>query len=259
MSGKPTQLKWVDFKTLVTSRALSLQWRRVKGVYQLVAFDGPFRTECVIRFDSPPNADQLDFETNFKNVATKPVIPADNDGSALQRPKYSPPGWTYQLRSMEFETSTLGSLRSKKVNPGTKVETEWGDITLKFFNEAGAELTDQTVMNTECVWTQVDFEPPFDIEIVGGAVRLLQELVTDVYLSIIGAPDLPASYGGTKYFVADVNLNYIPAQGAINADGRTSKKLTYDPVYHTNKMRALFRHVSGVKHKIQINYEFYRS
>lgn len=267
MSSNPTQLKWVDFKAMLAARGLSLQWRQVKKVYQLVAFDGAFRTESVIRIDSPANADQLDFETNYKNTPAKPVMPADFDGSALQRPKYAPPGWSYHMRSLEFESAKRGSLRCKKLNPTTKANTEWGDVTLKFFSTAGAELvqgaseTDsdfQIRLDVGCAFTQVDFEPLHDIEIVGGGVRVIDILVMDVYLSVIGAPDLPETYGGSKFFISGVNLNFLPENGQIAADGRTSKKLTYDPTYHTNKLRALFEHPAGFKTRFQVTYELYR-
>lgn len=251
---------YADLKAFAVARQLSVQYVDLTAAkaYWLAVADGQLMLECTLDKVNQA-ADVADFEANLKPGGNKKIVPSDTDGSVLQRPKYAPPGWTYQLRSLEFETSLLGSARSKKVAPGTKVETDWGDVTLKFFNAAGTELTDQTTIDTDAVWTQVDFEPTYDIEIVGGAVRLLTELTTDVYMTLIGVPDIPTAYGGTKYFVSDINLNYIPAQGVINADGRTSKKLTYDATYHTNKMRALFRHAAGVKHRIQINYEFYRS
>ena len=73
MSSGTTQLKWIDFKAMVTARSLALQSRQVKQVYQLVALDGAFRTECVIRIEDPPSPEQIDFETNFKDTANKKV------------------------------------------------------------------------------------------------------------------------------------------------------------------------------------------
>ena len=74
-----------------------------------------------------------------------------------------------------------GSLRCKKRNPITKASTDWGDVTLKFFKADGTELiqdtgageTDgafQARLDADCVFTQVDFEPPHDMEVIGGAI-----------------------------------------------------------------------------------------
>lgn len=62
-------LEWGNFKEVVDSRSLSVQYLFVNDIYYLFAFDGPFSVNCFI-----PLIDSVaieDFETNYKPVGNK--------------------------------------------------------------------------------------------------------------------------------------------------------------------------------------------
>lgn len=60
------ELSWADFKTFVTTRALSIQWVVAGPNYFMKAFDNIFSFECLLPTDNTLSADTVDFETNFK-------------------------------------------------------------------------------------------------------------------------------------------------------------------------------------------------
>lgn len=202
--------------------------------------------------------DPADGWSRFAGEAQRLAL--DSDGGILSRPKFATAGWSYTMRSIEFKTSKAGSLRNQKVNPVSKVASCWNDATLNFFNEAGEVLAadENGDLPVGCVWTQLDFEPPHDIEVVGGSVLMLDDLTDDVRLSIIGAPDIPEVYGGQKHFISDLNLNYIRGRGAIKADGRTSKRMKFDAALHTSRMRVLINHAPELQTAVQILFEIFR-
>lgn len=68
------ELSWTNFKTFVTTRALSIQWVVAGDNYYMKAFDNIFQFECLLPVDSSLSADTLDFETNFKALGNvKPL------------------------------------------------------------------------------------------------------------------------------------------------------------------------------------------
>lgn len=241
MSSGTTQLKWVDFKALVIARTLALQWRQVKQVYQLVAFDGAFRTECVIRIDDPAGVDQLDFETNFKNAPVKPVQQRDTDGAPLARQKVTLSGRSYNERSITFTTATVGSAESKKLSGA-----DWGDVTLKFYRANGTEITTgQGDVTAECVLTRLDWEPLYTYDLLAGALTVDSVPIgygSTAKLWVTAVPDLPAIYGGSVNFI---DGRVLRLNQTIIADGRSAKELPYSAVYHTNKIRAVIKHAVG--------------
>jgi len=79
------------------------------------------------------------------------------------------------------------------------------------------------------------------------------------YLWAIVAPDVPESYGGSKTFMGGgMNLKMIQPKEIGYTDGKSSKIIKYDPIYHSGKIRLIVKHSAGEKLGIQMIYEFYR-
>ena len=187
-------------------------------------------------------------------IAADNSIQKDTDGATLARAKITQTGWGYQLHSVEVETSTLNSIYSKKADGNN-----FGYSTLKFYDENNLELTTQESIDSSCVKTVMDWEPDHSYEIIGGVLKQIQTPLSDIRIWIVGVPDVPANYGGSKEFVTGgLNLRYLNDQDGVNADGRAPKKL--DPsVAHTNKMRLIVRHNAGVKHKMMMLFEIFKA
>jgi len=62
---------WTEFKLLVTTFSLSIQFVENENDYFLVARKNDILFENVVKKTTPKNADQIDFETNFKSDGNK--------------------------------------------------------------------------------------------------------------------------------------------------------------------------------------------
>jgi hypothetical protein len=187
--------------------------------------------------------------------------PKDSDGSPLQRVKVTTTGWHYQLHGVEFETSKIDSVYSKKVDG-----TNYGFSTMKFYKDASGVETEitgedlnQAYLDANCIKTVMDWEATHDLEIIGGFLKQLSTPSDDVRLWVVGVPDVSEAYGGSKPFVVNVNLKYIGLEEGVRVDGRAPKYMTYSATYHTNKIRMMFRHAAGTKRKLSMIFELFKA
>jgi len=241
---------WTTFKAFVDDRDLSIQYVLINATYWLKAFDGPFNVETTIykKTTADDPSDQKDFEDNYQANANRTFT--DGEGSLLNRTKMASAGWTYQARFMEFTTSTLASVLNEKENG-----TDWADATIKFYDNVDAELTVQGDLDTDCVKTVFDFEPVYDMEIIGGNVTASPAPTNDMRLWVIAVPDIAVEYGGSKNMVNQLNLK---KKSSHDIDGRTPKRMNYDATYHTNKLRIIIKHSAGAKESVMMEVEHFK-
>lgn len=180
--------------------------------------------------------------------------PKDQDNALIIRPKAARAGWAYQLHSLSFHTAKMDSFFSKKLNPISRLLTDIGFSTIKFYDENNTELTEPNQLS-EAVWTVVDWCATHEIEVIGGT--LFQECAPSerVYLWMHLAPGIlnfPFLEGG-------INLEMIGAGNNLRADGRVSKYLhPAQPVPGINKFRFTANHPKGFVHEIQFCFEFFK-
>lgn len=180
-------------------------------------------------------------------------IQRDSDGSLLSRSKITTTGWSYQLHGLEFKTSQLNSVYSKKSNG-----TDFNFTTIKCYDAQGNQLITQESCDTDSVKTVIDWEPTHDYEIIGGMFKIASVPTEDIRLWVIGVPDIPVEYGGSKEFASNINLKYIGIEEGVKADGRAPKYLQYNSELHTNKIRLILEHPAGVKHDIHMLLEIFK-
>lgn len=60
---------WTEFKTLVATKLLLMQYTELGSKYDVYASEGLFMWHCSIDKVTPTSSDQTDFETNFKSTA----------------------------------------------------------------------------------------------------------------------------------------------------------------------------------------------
>lgn len=173
----------------------------------------------------------------------------DTDGAILSRAKITQSGWSYQLIAWEVETAKNNGITAKDHN-----NLDINYFTYKMYDSNGAVTT----TDADCTKTVVDFEPPFDYEIVGGSVYQKEQPTTNIHYHCIAVPDVPEAYGGTKVFIRNVDLSYVPAAKGLDSDGRAPKRLAYSDTYHTNKLRFVLNHGAGVQHKFMQVIELFR-
>jgi hypothetical protein len=256
---------WANFKTIcITNKALNLQSEEMEGAYRILGPDKNNITWDIILPKLLPdpdnegqtitNPDVTDFLANVASTCNAKIITEqlDSDGASMSRVKVAPSGWNFHLRMVEFNLSTAASLYNKSV-----AGVDIGDATIKLYDADGVLITDPA-NEVNCVKTVLDLEPPYDIYVAGGNVRSESPVTTDVRVSVIAVPDVPANYGGSKPFVQNINMKFVNNNTGVNADGRAAKWLQYNATYHTNKLRFQFTHPAGSTLKMGITVETYK-
>ena len=249
-------VSWTALKAFVVAKSLPIQWIDTEGCYYLAALDGPFKLECILNQNNT-NTDLADFETNFKATGNLPMWQYDTDGAQIVRLKAAKKGWSFWALPMEITTSSLlGNLYCKDV-AGTNIP----GITCKIYNGSDVEITTAGLLDANlntCVKTVLDFEPAFDYEMIGGELRINSNPGSDIRLWIVGAPDIPAIYGGSKEFASGVNLKFMPADASFQIDGRVTKFVTYNASTHQGKLRLALKHPAGAQVNMQFVIHMYK-
>lgn len=197
-----------------------------------------------------------DSENYIKTLISSNVPTRDTDGAQIVRIKAAKRGWTFAAIPIEFRTSEIGSLYSK-----THDGQDRAGVTLKFYDANGTEITTEglaEVNETTIIRSVIDFEPPYDYEVIGGTLRIGSDIAFDCRLWIIAVPDVSVEAGGSKEMAGGLNLKFLAPQQMFSIDGRVSKTLTYNSTYHTNKLRFIFQHQAGAKTDIHVNVELFR-
>lgn len=244
-------------KNFATSFGLHMKWIEEESSYFITLTDKDVTYHTILSKDIP-SSDLTDFETNVKPNPQAPLEQVDSDGAALVRVKAAKRGWTFGAIPIEFKTAEIGSLYSKHVDG-----TNRPGISLKFFNSQNQEITSEGLLEineSTIIKTVVDFEPAYDYEIIGGTLRIDQDITSaqDCRLWIIAVPDVPANLGGSKEMTGGINLKYLTPNNELHVDGRVAKAMIYNPILKTNKLRFIFEHTAGLKVPIQIVIELYR-
>ena len=239
-------LSWLDFKAMLTSREVG-HHHFISGEHtHVIAHDGFMTFECKLDPD-----DESDFTTNFE--PTSNVKLSDIDSALIVRNKVAKKGWSYLAMPIELETSKLAS-----VYCSDETGTDRGVASIKFFNGAGTELVagTQAELDTDCVKTEVTFDPAMDYELMGGSIRHLTKPTSNVRVWVIGG----AIGVSTKEFIGGTNLAYLESSSTVESDGRASKYMTAATgPYDTNDLKLIIRHDAGFNHKIMFTIEYYRA
>lgn len=259
------KFEWPYFKVFVDSRALSIQWVDDGESYHLAALDGFFSVQCQLNKNNP-NEYLSEFESIYKANGNKTpsstttitdgkgnaLNQIDTDNAQIVRIKAAKKGWTYTATAFEFKTSVLDSVVALNFDASTK-----SYITIALFDSLGVRITDP-LLASSAVRTQIDFEPPYDYEVIGGEMRITPVLVSDMRLFIIAVPDVPYAYGGSRVMAENLNLRFLLPGNMFQVDGRVSKFLQYSSIYHTNKLRFVFWHSPGIQEEMLVIVEHFR-
>ena len=247
-------LDWAHFKTHVVQGGLPYKYLDFDETYYVYARDGNFIFETAIPQDG--QADHQDFEANFKDTSFTTFTQLDADGANIVRIKAAKRGWSFWAVPVEITTSTLGTLYCK-TSDGNDIP--W--VNCKIYNASNQEITTPGLLDANlatCVKTVIDFEPTFDFEIIGGTLRINSNPSQDIRLWIVGAPDIPAQFGGSKEFASGINLKFLAPDSSFDIDGRVTKFLQYNPTTHQGKMRIILKHPPGVQVNMQLVIHLYR-
>lgn len=180
-----------------------------------------------------------------------PTLLMDDDGATMVHPKMAATGRHYQLHGMTFTTATEGSFKQLDENHNN---LNYG--TMEFRDNDRAVISGIENMHKVCC-TVVDWEPPFDYEIMGGMFHQRAMPSGELILNVTALPDIPAANGGNIRFVVSSDLRFIGPDTGLHVLGHTTSELTHDPVLHTNKLRMTLHHGSGVQHDMYMAFEIF--
>jgi hypothetical protein len=248
------EISWTQLKAITNSKALRLQSITLGDNYHIKALDGSFLLESILSTDVT-QPDTADFVTNYLPSANKVIEQQDSDGAVFMRLKQAPTGWTFCLKAFEVTTSKLNSVHNCDAF-GTPLTS----VTVKYYDSLGADISSQSqlYLDLNCTKTVMDFEPTFDYYLIGGTMKAASVITSDTRVSVVAVPDVPFVAGGTRTMIENVNLRYLSTTDKIEADGRASKFLSYNAVYHTNKLRFIYHHEVGYQASCQVLMQFYR-
>lgn len=215
-------VNWKELKEFVNDRDLGIQFVEFDDKYILASFDSIFSLDCLIIKSDPKSADQIDFETNYKDISNKKLQDTDSSGRIITRTASTLKGWHYQAHSVQFEVNKLGSVYNKDKNGN-----DLGFTTMKVYDSNGFELVTQAEVDLSGCKTVVKWNPTYDIEIIAGNIRQMVKETVDsyIYVDVIIPTGYPAPYDilYIPFTQGGVNLNYIGADEPLKTDGRSSK------------------------------------
>lgn len=250
------KLEWSDYKSFVTTRGLSIQWLDDSQFYYLYAIDGALQIECLLDKNPSDSTDLDDFEDNYKTAANTNLAQLDTDGAQIVRNKAAKKGWTFCSLPFEFETARLSDTLFSQDSAGNARSF----ITLKAYDVSNNEVTTPGLAGVNyasIVKTVIDFEPPYDYEIIGGDIRTLTSIASDMRLWLIAAPDIAAPTG-SKEMGGGINLKYLAPGNVWSVDGRVTKFASYNATYHTNKIRLILKYPAGTNENLQVIVQLYK-
>lgn len=261
--------RWTEWKAVYAVKGLPFQYDDDGVIYTIWTYDGSEVHTCQIWKGTVPDSitgsyaqatndtDKANFEAAFKSLGNTTLSQIDTDGAQIVRIKAAKRGWSFWSVPIEIVTSTLGATLFCQDSLGVAIP--W--ITAKIYDGSDVEITTAGLLNANlntCVKTVIDFEPPFNFEIIGGSLRINSNPSQDVRLWIVAAPDIPVGSGGSKEFGSGINLKFLAADNSWDIDGRVAKAVTYDPIYHSGKIRILLKHPAGLQVNLMFVVQLFR-
>ena len=85
-------LPWTEFKNIVNSKVLSMQYSTKNNYYVIWAGENGTIYECEVAIETPTpdGSDQKDFEDNYKGTCNRPMHPVTADGKSYTRAESRP-------------------------------------------------------------------------------------------------------------------------------------------------------------------------
>lgn len=250
------RIEWATIKAMATAKGLPLQYIEDASQYIVYLIDQGFRVECILDKSPSDTTDLDDFEDNYKATSNTSLNQLDTDGAAIVRNKAAKKGWTFCSLPFEFKTSRRSDALYAKDYTGA----DRSFITLKLYDHNDDEITSDGLAGVNlltAVKTVIDFEPPYDFEIIGGDLRTLTTIASDIRLWIVAVPDIAAPTG-SKEMGGGINLKYLSPGNVWSVDGRVTKYATYSATYHTNKIRMIFKYPAGTTEDLQVVIQLYK-
>lgn len=257
------KVSWEVIKSFSDSRGIPLQWVDLGSYYLITCADGPQHIQHKMSKNNVNQSDVDEFLSSYAPSGNNKLSQIDSDGATIARTKTTESGWHYEPRSIDFEIGGHNTLYNRK-HEGSLIDdgTDYGDAYLRFYDAIGDQIIQgeleadedyQIRLDQNCYLTVMDWQPTYDMDIIGGSIQVRKNILNNSYVWCIIAPDIPEQFGGSvPYFSGGLNLSFFSPGSSKQFDGRGIKRFVYDPVYNSNKFRFVIKHEAGEDCAIQI-------
>lgn len=178
----------------------------------------------------------------------------DEQGRQILRVAAGQAGWTYLAHTVEFETSKFNSIYEK-----TYTGTNRDISSIKFYDIDDVEVTDP-INEGDIVKSVVLIKPPYDYELISGALRQTETPTSDVRVWVVGGIiELGGVY--VKEFAGGLNMKFYREGDSMQTDGRAAKYMKKDipgVPFQGNQLQIIVTHNPGLKHKLKLVIEYYK-
>jgi hypothetical protein len=189
--------------------------------------------------------DTTDFVNNYKDAANPP----EADRTRIVNCRI---GYKLHDRYVTFTTADNQNFDNTDHNGDS-----FGDFTYSMLDSNG----DPTTTNANAVQTVLDFYPDYDYEVSGGNLFVPASLTAPTSaweLHVIGAPDIPAAYGGSIAFVANPRLDfrlgdYFRLDSALNP-----AQVSGVAAALARKIRWIVSHPQAAQQTFQLNMQIFK-
>lgn len=184
--------------------------------------------------------------------------PVNPEGKPIFVRSMTETNWHYSPHALDFYTGTYKSLYNRNEDGGTiAAGTDAGDAVMRFFDaddveivHGGYEESDeeyQARLTAGCTKTAIDFEKTTTYDIIGCTLYIESTPTETAYMWVTVAPDVPKEYGGNVSLMGrGMNLKMMgrPMYPHLFF-AESCSRISYDPVYHSGKIRVTVKHQIG--------------
>ena len=181
------------------------------------------------------------------------VFVKDYKPLAILKDDLAPDGVRFSRSMLVYIKRLYHCLFAKITTSTTETNDKSGFITARIRNSHGQIIQD----SSQAVYTEVDFclGVGVDCSLFGGSVEFFDEFDW-MTLNAILAPDIPAEYGGSIFFLQNMVLykkqNQIISRGSPNAGD-----VITNGVPGVNVLRFQFEHEMGMRKQLQVEFQYF--
>lgn len=213
-------LSFGEFKEFLAYPGVKLSFIELTRKYHLYAFDGTFGFQCRINKTDPANADQTDFEDNFKNLSTTNLaqVPKDERGTQYVTPglRRASPGFT----DWTFITHDFGDRKT------------WYQYSERVLNETLTTSDNLTYSATNAHWID-----PYSQRLTANRRRLLNK---------------DGSLSDRRDYAPIIKVGGVESSSGFTID-HTSGQVTFDASQAGATITADYSHNDGISGRSRFN------
>jgi hypothetical protein len=219
---------WTDFKSIIASKALSIQYEEDSSAYYIFAIDNSIVYISTIYKGTVPdpnnysqvtnNTDKTDWTTNYQSSGNTRTIESSTISNTIATGALETT--TFSSNPYNWNTSNTAELT---IDPAGSLTTRSNITTdaISYFDDfLGTNL--YTTLTGTLTFTNGS------VDVTGSGTKFLSEII--IYNSIKASVDSDACYNGVADIISDTQLQLnVPYTGA-SGSGRTGYKTVFIPV-----------------------------